>query len=122
MKPRTSWLIALLAAMVFATGCAGAEAGESLAIVSPSAGSRVTAPFTMELSSGVELGEPGSERHYVKVYYDGIEGETVTDETFEVDDLVPGPHAIHVSLFDPDGTLSGGEDEIEIVLTGDGRE
>lgn len=125
---RCSSRFALLFAAVVLAGCAGAAADDayapgapSLQIVSPSVGAHVNVPFTVELSASVPVGPPGSERHHVKVYYDGIEGPTVTDETFEVDDLVAGPHAIHVSLFDPDGTLSGAEDEIRLTVVDDAR-
>ena len=124
---RFSSVVALLFATVLLAGCLDAAADDphapgapSLQIVSPSAGAHVDLPFTVELSASVPLGPPGSDRHHVKVYYDGIEGPTVTNETFQVGELVTGAHAIHVSLFDPDGTLSGAEDEIRVTVTDDG--
>ena len=121
-----AWCMLLFATGLLA-GCAGAAADDpyapdapALQIVSPSAGAHVDQPFTVELSASVPLGPPGSDRHHVRVYVDGIEGPTVTDGAFEVDQLVAGPHAIHVSLFDPDGTLSGAEDEVRLTVTDDG--
>lgn len=117
-------LLVVLAVLISVAGCGGVEGfdpSEEFYIESPDEGARVTVPFVVELSSDVPLGQPG-QAHYVQVFYDGLEGPIATDETFRVTELsVEGPHAIHVTLRNPNGTIAGGEDEIAVIVTGAGN-
>jgi hypothetical protein len=112
--------IALLAATLAAGACGdGRDApGGPLVIEAPASGAEVTVPFTVKVDSELPLGDPDDGHHYLRIYYDGIEDGTATDETFEVTDLSVGSHAIHVSLLEADGTLAGGEDEVVVDVRG----
>ncbi len=118
------WSRGLIAvAMVLAVGTActreqsgGFEPETLLRIEEPQDGAQVTVPFRVRVSSSVALGE----NHSVQVFIDGVEGPRVSDESFELSNLEPGDHAIAVSLIDEQGNPVGGEDEVDVTVTGGG--
>jgi hypothetical protein len=119
------------AVLVFvAAGCAGeqADAGgasagtETLAITSPTAGTALTLPFTVELASNVPLAEPETGEHHVHVFFDGDDSQYVLayGNTIEITelptDLPPGRHVLNASLRHADHSAAGVEAEVEVVL------
>lgn len=120
---RRSWPASVLVAstVLIASACGtdteGRDPTTTLTIRSPEVGAEVSVPFTVEVSSNVELGEPGR-AHHLRIFYDGIDVGTASGATFEVEQLDAGPHAIHVSLLEADGSLAGAEDEITVTVTG----
>jgi hypothetical protein len=118
------------AVLVFvAAGCAGEQSAggaiagtETLAITSPTAGTALTLPFTVELASNVPLAEPETGEHHVHVFFDGDDSRYVlaygtTVEITELPtDLPPGRHVLNASLRHADHSAAGVEAEVEVVL------
>lgn len=119
-------LAALLLLTVTACGAEGITninvSSPTLSIEAPEPGARVQVPFTVEVSTNVSLGPPDSDRPSLRIFIDGIEVATISDTTFEVTrDLVPGPHAIHVSLFRPGAEpVAPVNDEVKVTVVGAG--
>jgi archaellum component FlaG (FlaF/FlaG flagellin family) len=114
-------LIAVAMVLAVATACTREQSGgfepeTLLRIEEPRDGAQVTVPFRVRISSSVAIGE----NHSVQVFIDGVEGPRVSDETFELSNLEPGDHAIAVSLIDNQGNPVGGEDEVDVTVTGGG--
>lgn len=118
---RAHWLLAAL--LLLAVTACGAEGiteidvtNPTLTIETPEPGATVQIPFTVEVSTNVSLGPPDSGRPSLRIFIDGIDVATISDTTFEVTrDLVPGPHAIHVSLLRP----GAGQDEEPVMPVAD---
>lgn len=100
----------------------GGEAATGIAsgleITSPEQGAKVSTPFTLKLSTNVELGKPNRE-HYVQLYYDGVKGPIATNETFEVSKMQgdPGVHSIFAELRTKEGEWTGANDEVRFTVT-----
>lgn len=114
-------LIAVAMLLAVVTACTREQSGgfdpeTLLRIEEPQDGAQVSVPFRVRVSSSVPLGES----HSVQVYVDGVEGPRVSDDTFELTDLEPGDHAVAVSLLNEDGSPAGGEDEVDVTVTGGG--
>ncbi len=118
----TRGLIAFAMILAVVTACTGDPGGGGfepetlLRIEEPEDGAQVTVPFRVRVSSSVAIGE----NHSVQVFVDGVEGPRVSDESFELSNLEPGDHAIAVSLIDEQGNPVGGEDEVDVTVTGGG--
>ncbi len=114
-------LIAFAMLLAVVTACTREQSGgyepeTLLRIEEPEDGAQVTVPFRVRVSSSVAIGE----NHSIQVFIDGVEGPMVSDETFELSNLEPGDHVIHVSLIDQQGNPVGGEDEVNVTVTGGG--
>lgn len=126
MRARHLVLAALLVLLAAACGGGDGEAGGGdeleVTIESPSDGEQVSVPFTLDLSSSVELGPPDSGDHHVHVYYDGDEEDyaVVESDSYEVAGLSPGEHTINVSLRNADHSAAGAETEIAVTVVGGG--
>ncbi len=112
-------LIAVAMLLAVVTACTREQSGgfdpeTLLRIEEPKDGAEVSVPVRVRVSSSVPLGEA----HSIQVYVNGVEGPRVSDETFELTDLKPGDNSIAVSLLNEDGSPAGGEDEVDVTLTG----
>jgi hypothetical protein len=107
---------------------AGEETGSrgggdaSLSIASPTDGAKVSVPFTLEISSDVELGATDTGAHHVHVFFDGDDSnyEVVESDRFQVTELASGEHTVTASLRNADHSPAGAEDEITVIVTGAG--
>ncbi len=104
------------------TGAGGGAEDLSVTIESPADGDEVATPFTIELSSSVELGPIDTGAHHVHIYFDDNEDEyeVVESSTFEVTGLSPGEHEIYASLRNADHSDTGVEAEVAVTVTGAG--
>ncbi len=112
-------LIAVAMVLAVVTACTREQSGgfepeTLLRIEEPKDGAEVSVPFRVRVSSSVPLGD----QHSVRVFIDGVEAQTVQNESFELSELEPGDHAIAVSLFDEQGNPVGGEDEVDVTVSG----
>ncbi|PUB26957.1 hypothetical protein C8K30_105185 [Promicromonospora sp. AC04] len=98
-------------------GDAGAG-GMTLEITSPTDGSTVEVPFTVDLTSSEELGPTESGAHHVHVFFDGDDEEymVVEGESAEVTDLPEGEHVINASLRNADHSPAGVETEVTVTV------
>jgi hypothetical protein len=113
-----------------AAGCApGVEGGDAsdatIGIVSPADGDTVSIPFEVELESGVPLDEPETGNLHAHLYFDTStdsgDYDIVYGTTWEVTrDLAPGEHTIIAALANPDHSLAGPTQEIQVTVGDDG--
>ena len=96
----------------------------SVSIDSPADDSEVSVPFTMKLSSNVELGPTETGLHHVHVWFDDNTQDylVVEKDSVKVTDLAAGQHKIVVSLRNADHSPAGAETEITVTVTGGGGE
>ena len=101
------------------TAAAGG-AGMTIGIVSPAAGAEVTQPFTLKVSSGEPLGDPGTGRHHVHVWFDGKEADYKINytDTFRVEGLPAGEHVITAALANADHSLAGPRSQVTVTVAG----
>lgn len=125
MRVGKALLGAIAAVTLLAVGCGDSAAGSggsaSVAIDEPSDGASVEVPFTIELSSGVDLGAPETGNHHVHIFFDdnSDDYEVVNGTRFVVRDLADGgEHTIHASLRKADHSEAGAEDSITVTVTG----
>lgn len=124
---RLLFALGAVVALVLA-GCGNGEADQaltgtgSLTIEEPSDGAEVTVPFTLQVSTDIELGAPESGLNHYHVYFDGNESDydVVSEKTYEVRGLSSGEHTITVSLRNADHSAAGAETEITVTVTGGG--
>ncbi len=83
---------------------ASPAAGTTLQVIDPSSGGSVTVPFTVKLQSAVPLGEPGTGRKHVHIWFDGQESAYTMgfSDQVEITKLAPGQHTMTVSLRNAD--------------------
>jgi hypothetical protein len=117
----------LVASAAFAcTEAIGGNAGDqSIGFASPADGATVSAPFDVELESSVPLGEPETGNHHAHIYFDtgtdAADYDIVYGNTWQVTrDLSPGEHTLIVALANPDHSLAGPTQEIQVTVSGDG--
>lgn len=130
MTTHLGLLAAVAAAVATLTACGGgsddggaaAGSGGDLSIESPADGAEVPAAFTVEVSTGEELGPPESGAMHVHLYYDGADEDydVVTSDSFEVEGLGSGEHTIEASLRHADHSAAGAEDTVTVTVAGDG--
>jgi hypothetical protein len=99
---------------------AGGGDGMTIGITSPANGSEVTQPFTLKVSSSEPLGDPGSGRHHVHVWFDGKEADYKINytDTFKVEGLPAGEHAITAALANADHSLAGPRSQVTVTVAG----
>jgi hypothetical protein len=104
---------------------AGGDAGTAtIGFASPSDGAAVSIPFDVTLTSSVALGEPETGNHHAHLYFDtepgGADYDIVYGGSWQVTrPLSPGEHTITVALANPDHSLAGPTDQIQVAV-GDG--
>jgi hypothetical protein len=128
---RNSKLLAIgVALAVAAGGCApgaggGDAGGATIGIVSPSDGDTVSLPFDVQLESSVPLDEPETGNMHAHLYFDtstdSADYDIVYGTTWQVTrDLAPGEHTIIAALANPDHSLAGPTQEIQVTVGDDG--
>jgi hypothetical protein len=117
-----------------ASACGGSSAGSggssagsggstSITIEQPEDGASVQVPFTVEVSSGVELGSPETGNHHFHLFFDdnSDEYEVVNGPRFVVREVPgSGEHTINVSLRNADHSEAGPEDSVSVTVAGGG--
>ena len=100
----------------------GGGDGMTLGIATPADGAEVTQPFTLKVTSSVPLGDPGTGRHHVHVWFDGQEADYKINysDTFQVEGLPAGEHVITAALANADHSLAGPRDEVTVTVGGGG--
>jgi hypothetical protein len=112
-------VIALLAATTQAAcGKDGSTSDETLTILEPIAGSIVSVPFTLHLSSSVLLGDPATGRHHVHAYFDDqTKNYLLVDfDISQINQAPAGKHTLHLLLRNADHSPSGVETQIELTI------
>jgi hypothetical protein len=103
------------------SGDAAGGDGLSLQISSPSDGSSVSEPFTVEVEASVPLDDPDTGEHHVHLCFDGQscdqEYKLVYGNTFEITGLPAGEHTIEASLRNADHSAAGPTDSITVTIT-----
>jgi len=109
-------VIALLAATTQAA--CGTTSDETLTILEPIAGSIVSVPFTLHLSSSVLLGDPATGRHHVHAYFDDqTKNYLLVDfDISQINQAPAGKHTLHLLLRNADHSSSGLETQIELTI------
>lgn len=108
----------------------GADAGgggdaATIGFTTPSDGATVSIPFDVELDASVPLDEPETGNHHAHLYFDtstdSAEYDIVYGTTWQVERaLSPGEHTITVALANPDHSLAGPTQEIQVVVDSEG--
>ncbi|WP_027345604.1 hypothetical protein [Hamadaea tsunoensis] len=111
-------VIALLAATTQAACGQGSDSHETLTVLEPIAGSIVSVPFTLHLSSSVLLGDPATGRHHVHAYFDDqTKNYLLVDSDNSVINKAPaGKHTLHLLLRKADHSSAGAEIQIELTI------
>lgn len=96
----------------------GSGGGMTLEITAPDDGATVSVPFTVDLSSSVELGTTESGAHHVHIFFDGNDAEyqVVESDSVEITDLPAGEHEIDASLRNADHSPAGVETSIQVTV------
>ena len=128
-RPRSWPLLAILLPLaLLVAACGGGSSGasgapDSIKITSPADGATVAREFTVELDPGVPIGEPGTGRHHVHLYYDGNRSEDPADydiayeTSFTVTRLDPGEHTIEAVVANADHSLTDASTEITVTVS-----
>jgi hypothetical protein len=103
-----------------AAASGGGGDGMTIGIVSPADGAEVTEPFTLKVSSSEPLGDPGTGRHHVHVWFDGKEADYKINytDTFKVEGLPAGEHVITAALANADHSLAGPRSQVTVTVAG----
>jgi hypothetical protein len=99
--------------------------GATIGVVSPSDGDTVSIPFDVQLESSVPFGEPETGNMHAHLYFDSstdsADYDIVYGTTWQVTrDLAPGEHTIIAALANPDHSLAGPTQEIQVTVDEDG--
>ena len=109
--------------------CADAVGGDaedpSISVASPADGATVSVPFEVQLDASVPIGQPETGNHHVHLYFDtgtdAADYDIVYGTTWQVTrDLAPGEHTIIAALANPDHSLAGPTQEINVTVSGEG--
>jgi hypothetical protein len=105
-------------------GAAGGSSTPTVAITSPTDGSPVGASFPVRLAINFPIGDPGTGRDHVHLYYDGnmADGEygIAYADTFTVTGLSPGEHKVQAVVAHADHSITSSRSkEITVDVTGD---
>jgi hypothetical protein len=119
-KPLRRYSAAAIIALLTATtqAACGTASDETLTILEPIAGSTVSVPFTLHLSSSVLLGDPATGRHHVHAYFDDqTKNYLLVDfDTSQINQAPAGKHTLHLLLRNADHSSSGVEAQIELTI------
>jgi hypothetical protein len=101
---------------------AGGSGAPTVDIVSPADGAQVSRSFEVQLAINFPIGDPGTGREHVHLYYDGntSEGEygIAYDRTFTVTGLSPGEHTIQAVVAHADhSTTDSRSREIHVQVS-----
>jgi hypothetical protein len=119
-------------AVALVTAACSAGSGDSadgdaatIGFATPSDGATVSAPFDVELEASVPLDEPGTGNHHAHIYFDtstdSADYDIVYGTTWQVErPLTPGEHTLIVALANPDHSLAGPTQEIQVTVDGEG--
>ena len=138
-RPRRRRRAGLALAIVAASGLLGAACGDddsaagdgggggedepTVDIRAPADGAGVPATFDLEVDTSLPIGEPGTGRHHVHLFYDGNTADGQYDmaftSPFTVVRLGPGEHTIEAVIANADHTLTDARSEVT-VMVGDG--
>lgn len=122
-------LVGLLASLVLvAAACnagsgAGGSSNASIGFVTPSDGATVSVPFDVQLQASEPLGEPSTGNRHAHIYFDtgtdAADYDIVYGTTWQVTrQLTPGEHKLIVALANPDHSLAGPTQEINVTVSG----
>jgi hypothetical protein len=105
-------------------GAAAAGGDDTIAFAAPLDGSTVSIPFAVAIDSSVTLADPESGEHHAHIYFDtGTDSndyDIVYGNTWQVTrQLSPGAHQLTVALANPDHSLAGPTQTIDVTV-GDG--
>jgi hypothetical protein len=94
----------------------------SIRITAPADGGTVARQFTVQLAPSVPIGEPGTGRHHVHLYYDGNRSSNQADydiaytSSFTVTRLAPGPHTIEAVIANADHSVTDAVTQIHVTV------
>lgn len=99
--------------------------GATIGFVTPSDGATVSIPFDVELEASVPLDEPETGNQHAHLYFDtstdAADYDIVYGTSWQVErPLTPGEHTIVVALANPDHSLAGPTQEIQVTVDGEG--
>ena len=125
-----SLTLGIAVALVTAACSAGSGAdadgdGATIGFATPSDGASVSIPFDVELEASVPLDEPGTGNHHAHIYFDtstdSADYDIVYGTSWQVErPLMPGEHTLIVALANPDHSLAGPTQEIQVTVDGEG--
>ncbi|MGH2596906.1 MAG: hypothetical protein ACRDH7_13190 [Actinomycetota bacterium] len=117
-----AFTLSVLAAACTSTASAGGG-GDTLSISAPSDGAKVSASFTLTVSSNQPLDDPSTGDDHVHLCFDGASCDSgsyqlVYGTSAQVTGLSPGQHTIEASLRHADHSAAGPTDTITVTVTG----
>lgn len=100
-----------------------AGGGPSISITDPKDNATVTQPFTLKVESSEDLGETGTGKDHFHLTFDGkLDDYTVEpDGEVQIEKLSPGRHTIKVTLQHADHSPVGPEDQVTVMVHGEGQ-
>jgi hypothetical protein len=111
--------------LALAAACGGGfggsdQSGATLSISDPKDGSSTAVPFTVTVESSAPLGDTGTGKHHVHIWFDGHSDKYVIGYTNQVKitDLSPGQHTMTVSLRNPNHSEAGVDKTMTITVSG----
>jgi hypothetical protein len=118
--PRFLRAVAASALAVALTTACGDDAAESIDIMFPAAGDRVSVPFEVTIDTSVPLGPPSEGLHHVHLWFgDGESGFLVGESrTILVDNAPNGEHTLWISLHHADHSPAGAEIAVPLIISG----
>jgi hypothetical protein len=99
----------------------GSGQAATIGIAAPQNGAQVTIPFNVQLESNVPLGDPSTGNHHAHLYFDtntdAADYDIVYGNSWQVTrSLAPGQHTIIVALANPDHSLAGPTQTINVTV------
>jgi hypothetical protein len=93
----------------------------TISLASPQNGAQVTIPFDVRIDASVPLGDPATGNHHAHLYFDtntdAADYDIVYGTTAQVTrPLAPGPHTIIVALANPDHSLAGASQTVNVTV------